>query len=286
MEIRLVTPEYFEIMGIPLRQGRRFGDSDSDTSAPVAIVSDTVLRRWWPDGKALGDKLIIGRFNERDLGINDQPREVVGVVGDTKTRNLKDPARPTLYIPVTQAPASLINDRLVWVFATDGAAPSLQSVRTAIERVVPANRIGAFRTMDDLIRANIRNSTFNAWLFGVFAAVAVALAAIGIFGLLSYTVAQRRQEIGMRIALGATRSDVAGLVIRQGLVLIVAGLILGVGVALFLTRYLATLLYRIKANDPLSYVVVITVLAAIGLLASYIPARRATRIDPMAALRW
>ena len=286
MEIRLVTPEYFEIMGIPLRQGRRFGESDSNASAPVAIVSDTVLRRWWPDGKALGDKLIIGRFNERDLGINDQPREVVGVVGDTKTRNLKDPARPTLYIPVTQAPPSLINDRLAWVFAPGSAGPSLQSVRGAIERLIPANRIGTFRTMPDLVRANIRNSTFNAWLFGIFAGVAVALAAIGIFGLLSYTVAQRRQEIGMRIALGATRSDVARLVIKQGLVLITVGLVLGVVAALFLTRYLATLLYRIKANDPLSYVAVIVILAAIGLIASYIPARRATRIDPMAALRW
>jgi putative ABC transport system permease protein len=175
---------------------------------------------------------------------------------------------------------------MVWVFARDGAAPSLPAVRAAIERLVPANRIGAFRTMDDLIRANIRNSTFNAWLFGVFAGVAVALAAIGIFGLLSYTVAQRRQEIGMRIALGATRTDVARLVIKQGIVLIAAGLVLGVGAALFLTRYLATMLYRIKANDPLSYIAVIAVLAAIGLLASYIPARRATRIDPMAAIRW
>src|SRR5262249_538044 len=141
MEIRLVTPEYFEIMGIPLRHGRRFDERDSEASAPVAIVSEAVVRRWWPDGKMLADKLILGTFNDRQLGINDQPREVIGVVGDTKARNLKDPARSTLYIPVSQTPASLsANGRMVWVFARDGALPSLPAIRAAIERLVPANR--------------------------------------------------------------------------------------------------------------------------------------------------
>jgi putative ABC transport system permease protein len=287
MELRFVTPDYFKTMGIPVRQGRVFTLQDSETSAAVALVNETVVHRWWPDGKAMGDQILIGRFGDRDFHINDLPREVVGIVGDTKSMNLKDPARPTVYIPFTQIPASMCcADRVEWILKKNNSVSSFETVRAVIAQSVPANRIGAFRTMDDLIRSNIRNPIFNAWLFGVFAAVAVALAAIGIFGLLSYSVAQRRQEIGMRMALGASRSDVLTLVLRHGLTLITLGLAVGVAGALFLTRALKTLLYHIEPNDPLSYAIVIVALLAIGILASYIPARRATRIDPMTALRW
>jgi ABC-type antimicrobial peptide transport system permease subunit len=174
---------------------------------------------------------------------------------------------------------------MAWVLETTNASSAAEAARRVLAAHVPPHEIGLFRTIDDLVDSNLGNWRFNAWLFGLFAAVALALSAIGIFGLLSYTVAQRRREIGMRIALGASRTDVLKLVLGQGVALVSIGLILGISGALFATRSMATLLYRIRPNDPFSYLAVVSVLLAVGILASYIPARRATRIDPMKALR-
>jgi predicted permease len=285
MEIRYVTPGYFELMGIPVKRGRAFTERDAASSAPVAIVSEQVVRRWWPSGESIGDRVIIGRIGNRDYRINDSSREVIGIAGDTKAWNVKDPPRPTLYIPIAQLPAGLIPGRMAWVLETTNTPGSVDAARRALALEVPLNEIGPFRTVDDLVASNLGNWRFNAWLFGLFAAVAVALSAIGIFGLLSYTVAQRRREIGMRMALGASRMDVLKLVLGHGVALVSIGLVLGIGGALFATRLLATFLYRIRPNDPFSYVAVVSVLLVVGFLASYIPARRATKIDPMKALR-
>lgn len=282
MEIRMVTPNYFEMLGIPVRRGRPFTSADVRTSLPVAVVNDTLARTWWPAGGAVGDRLVIGMFQGRKL-TNDSPREVVGIVGDTKTLTLKDPARPTVFVPLDQAAGD--TSRVAWIVRTDGSSGVAVNLRSAVAAIDRGQRVLQLRRMDEIVASTTATSRFNASLFALFAAVAVVLAAIGLYGVLSFLVAQRRHEVGTRMALGASRGDVLALFLRQGITLTAIGLGLGLGAALLLTRWLSSLLFSVQPRDPASFAAVAVLLLLVGVAASYVPARRAASIDPMANLR-
>jgi len=285
MEIRVVSPAYFETMGIPIRLGRSFNSHDTETAPPAIVVNETVVRQWWPGKDPLGQHVLVGWLNGQKLGdADDPPRQVIGVAGDTKSVTLQAPPRPTVYLVTAQVP--WYADGTDWVVRGGSPAGFASQVRAAIAQVDPRQTVQHFRGMEDIVAATMTDSRFDAWLFGSFAALALLLAAIGVYGLLSFAVARRTNEIGTRMALGATRGDVLNLVLRQGLVLVGIGLGAGALGALAVTRWLETLLFGVRPNDPASFAAVAAVLLSTGMLASYLPARRATKVDPMVALRY
>ncbi len=281
MEIRAVSPSYFDIMGIAVTRGRAFGEDDTSTAAPALIVSETVARRWWQTADPLGDRVVIGRLQGRDIG-KRVPRAVVGVAADVKT-SMKERPWPVVYIPLAQD--ADFTDAPTWIMRGTPGPGFAAELRRAILAVDPRQRIGEVRTMDAVVSSTTADTRFNAWLFGSLAGIALALTVIGIYGLLSFSVARRTSEIGTRIALGASRFAVLSLILRQGLGLILAGLVVGLAGAYGVTHFIQTLLFSVKPTDPASFVAVSVLLITAGLLASYLPARRATRIDPMRALR-
>jgi putative ABC transport system permease protein len=289
MEIRLVTPAYFVTLGIPIRRGRPFTTSDTAAAPLVMLVNETVANAWWPQGDPFRDRVVIGRFRGREFPeIKDAPRQVVGIVADAKTYDLKGPARPTIYIPAMQLPEGIARGTgsLAWLVRANLTPGLADELRRAIAEVDSTQRVRRLQPMEEIVASTTADSRFDAWLLGTFAAVALALTAIGVYGLLSFSVAQRRQEIGTRMALGASRVDILKLVLRQGIALTLAGLALGLAGAFGLARTLSSLLYGVRPNDPASFAAVSLVLLCVGLLASYLPARRATRVDPMVALRY
>ena len=280
MEIRAVTPDYFTMLGIPLRRGRTF---TTDDVAGVAMINETLARRWWPGGGAIGDHVIVGLFRGHRLFGSDGPREIVGIVADTKDRALTGPPSPTVFVPLEQS--SSVGSSIAWMVKAEGVPGLATSVRAAVTDVDPTQRVLALRTMDDIVSATTATSRFDAVLFGILAAAGIVLSAIGLYGLLSFVVVGRRQEIGTRIALGAERGQVFALFLRQGVTLTAIGLAIGAGGSLLLTRWLTGLLYDVKADDPTSFVAVAVLFLVIGGAASSLPARRAATVDPADALR-
>jgi hypothetical protein len=249
----------------------------------VIAVNETVARAWWPNGNPLGDRLVIGLYQGKDYG-KQPPREVVAVVGDTKSVHLKAPPRPTVYIPIEQALA--YDYDLNWVVRADRFTGLGDQIRQAVSQVDPRQRVAHLRTMDEIVAANTTDSRFDAWLSGIFAGLALLLTAIGVYGLLSFSVARRTSEIGTRMALGASPWNVLRLVLRQAITLVAVGLVLGLAAALALTRSLSSLLFGVRPDDQASFVAVSIVLLSVGCIAGYLPARRATKIDPTVALRY
>ena len=282
MEIRIVGPSYFEIMAIPMARGRSFGAHDDAAATPVMLVNETVARAWWKDGSPLGDYVKVGKFKGRVIG-NDPPREVVGVVADTKSVHLKAQPRPTVYLPIAQA--GWYDPGLDWVVRGEFSPMFAADLRRIVTEIDPKQRLDHVRTMDAIVDATKADSRFDAYLFGILAAIALALTAIGVYGLLSFSVARRTHEIGTRMALGASRAAVLKMVLKQGLSLIAAGLALGLAGAAAVSRSLQGLLFGVRPTDPSSFVAVAAVLLVTGFLASYFPARRATEVDPITALR-
>jgi predicted permease len=286
---RFISAHYFDALRIPLRSGRLFQDQEP---ARTVIVNDAMARKFWPNANPVGQAILIGAGLGPDF---DEGRvEVVGVVGDVRENGLNNPPPPVMYQLQSQVPdgaMKLVNGLLpasVIVRTKPGIAPlsvsqPVQEALLADDTQLPAMRV---RTMESLSLTSTARQNFNLLLLGVFAAIALLLATVGIYGVVAYSVAQRTREIGIRMALGAERANVVRLVVGQGLVLTLIGVAAGLAGAFALTRFLASMLYGVRPTDPLTFVTVSLVLTGAALLACYIPARRATKVDPMVALRY
>ena len=275
-DLRDISPGYFGTMGIPLLKGRIFTDHDNADSPRVVVIDETFARQFFPDQDPLG----------RHLQIPDAAgpaREIVGVVGAVRDTTLDQSSQPTIYFPYLQTG----DQTMSLVVRTDShPAAILPAIKNAIWSVDKDQPVFNVKTMDEIISGVVSAPRLAFILLGIFAFLALALAAVGIYGVTSYSVSQRTHEIGIRMALGARESDVLRLVVGHGLTLAVVGVALGVAGALVLTRFLASMLYGIRPTDPLTYLGVSLLLTAVAIVASYIPARRATKVDPMEALRY
>ncbi len=267
------TADYFRAMEIPLLRGRVFTEHEVATAARVAIINAAAAREFFPDEDPLG----------RQIGQNTNMWEIVGIVGDVRMRGLTRPLKPMLYRP--QVPDDAWHSATLVVRTHSSPLALAESVRRVIQEIDPAQPVTNVRTLDDVVDASVAERRLTVVLLGSFAAVALLLAAIGLYGVIAYVVTQRTREFGIRFALGARRRDVLQLVLSQGMKLVVIGLALGVVGAFSLTHLLTKLLYEIKPSDPLTFVGVSAVLLVVALFASWLPARRAAKVDPMEALR-
>jgi putative ABC transport system permease protein len=276
---RVISPGYFDTMGIRLTRGRQFDERlDKVDTTPVAVVSETMARRLWPGEDPLGKRIQPGSADP------DGWIEVVGVVNDVRQLDLTSEPRLQMYLPYVQF-QWFVPRRLV--VKTDVEPASLAAaVRKAVWELDKDQPVSDVRTMEEVLSGSIARQRFSTLLLGIFAALALALAAVGIYGVMSYAVAQRTREIGIRMALGAQAGSVLRLMIGQGLKLASAGVVLGLAGALLLTRLMSSMLFGVSATDPLTLVTISLVLVGVALLASYIPARRAARVDPLVALRY
>jgi len=280
-DITRVTPDYFKAMGVRVREGRVFTDHDTADAPPVAMVDETFVRAHFPQGDALGKRFRFGRSSPEDKDVKWM--EIVGVVSHVKNYGVDQESRVEIYLPYFQSPVT--NATLLVRSSTDPAALAA-SVRQAVKAVDPEVPVYSVRTLAEIVSDRTAQRRLAVMLITVFAAVALLLAAVGIYGVMSYAVAQRTQEIGIRMALGAERRDILRMVLRHGSLMAAAGIGLGLAVALGLARLITSLLFQVSATDPPTFSLVPVVLIAVALLACYIPARRATRVDPLVALRY
>jgi len=279
-QVRAATPGYFDALRIPVRRGRTFEARDRAGAAPVAIISESAARRFWPGRDPLGERL---RIHVSTGFAGPEPvRTIVGVAGDVKLRSLDAAATPVFYVPHSQ----YVSDSMTaFVRAVGDPGPLAPMIRGRVANLDPELAISSLRPAADLVSSSIAQPRFRMLLLGLFAAIALALAAVGLYGVMAFAVAQRRHEIGVRLALGADRPDVLRLVFRQGLVPVAAGVAMGLAGTAVLTRAMSGLLYEVRAFDPVTYAAVAGLLAAVSALACYLPARRAMRVDPVEVFR-
>ena len=270
MGISSVRPRYFETLGIPLLKGRDFNERDSQEISGVAIVNETLAHRLWPSEEVIGKRL-------RREGLSVY--EVVGIARDVKYRSLREDPTPFIYVPLGHS------DMIYALVRTRGGPQALLRVAENEIHVLDENMVVKSRTLDELVQSTLWLPRMSATVAGGFSLLGLLLATIGLYGVISYSVTCRTKEIGIRMALGAAKSDVIKLIMRQGLALTLLGTVLGIGAALAVAPLLQGLLYGVSPADRLTYVTASVVLATVALLASYIPARRATKVDPMVALR-
>jgi putative ABC transport system permease protein len=268
-------PNYFETLGIPLLKGRVFGNQDHADAPPVVVINQLMAQRFWPNEDPLGKQI---KFTE-----DGSTASVIGVVGDAKHFWLEEEQRPQVYGAFSQGPG---------IFATAVLRTTVEplslseQVRQAIWKIDPDQPMWKIRTVDFLVERTTADRKFLMALMGIFAALALILTIVGLYGVISYLVNQRTQEIGIRMALGAQLADIMRMVLRQGMVLVLTGVALGLGAAWILTRLMARLLFQVSATDPLTFAGISLLLITVALLACYIPARRATKVDPLVALRY
>ncbi|MGO9272726.1 MAG: ABC transporter permease [Terriglobia bacterium] len=290
-QYEVISADYFRAMGIPLVEGRYFTDNDRSESGWVVIINSTMAKQFWPNQDPIGQRLTIGKTMGPQWS-DPSPREVVGVVGDVKDKSLDQPAPGEMFVPYTQVPAPIVAVTVQqipqrWAVRTTGDPLSISgTVKAEVLAVDSSQPLAAVAPMEQLMSKSIAGNQFNMLLLGIFAALALLLAAVGIYGVMSYSVAQRAHDIGIRMALGARASDVLKLVVGQGMLLAAVGVAIGGAGALGLTRLMKSMLFGVSPGDPAAFVVVSLMLAAVALLASYLPARRATKVDPIVALRY
>jgi putative ABC transport system permease protein len=277
-----VTPGYFRAVGIPLLKGRDFTDADnSDQSPKVAIINATLARRFFSDGDPVGKRICMGEDCSKGPWLS-----VIGVVGDAALQSLTDPRFPQVFSPHAQGVEGGIAGNMELALRTFGDPINLAAaVRNAVHELDKDQSVAGIQTLDQVVSASLAQPRLNSLLLAAFAALALLLAAVGIYGVISYSVALRTREIGIRTALGAARTDVLRLVVRQGMTLALTGASIGLIGAFILARLISSLLYGVQPGDPPTFLAAFAVLVGVALFASYIPARRATKIDPMAALR-
>jgi putative ABC transport system permease protein len=271
----IVSPEYFRALQIPLLKGRQFSDHDDKNAPAVILINEALARRYWPDQEPIGQRLTVG--------FEKEPRQIVGVVGNVKQTTLNADARPTMYMPHLQRPTG----GMTIVLRANGDPVSLsQLARTQIHSVDPSIPVTNIRTMNEVFSASIAQQRFAMLLVGLFGVLALVLATIGIYGVMSYSVTQRTHEIGVRMALGAQRTDVLKLILRHGILVSLLGVFVGVAASFGLTRVMASLLFGVTPTDTMIFATVGFGILAIGTIATYLPAWRATRVDPLSALRY
>ncbi len=274
--LEAVTPHYFRTFRIPIKAGCEFTEQDTDQSPPVAIISETMARTLFGPGvDPLGKRLKL------DFRVESW-RSIVGIAGDARYRELQD-IRFDLYIPFAQWPSAFVNHFAVRT--TTEPTALLAAVRREVAAIDPSQAVTRVATMDQLVAANLAQSRFSAMLLNWLSGLALLLAAVGIYGVLAYSVVQRTGEFGVRLALGAQAGDILKLVIGQGMRLIAIGLGLGLAASFALTQLISKLLFGVSATDPLSFAGIALLLTAIALFACWLPARRATHVDPLTALR-
>jgi putative ABC transport system permease protein len=276
--VRTLAPDYFKVMGISLIQGRDFGTEDTDKSVPVVIVNEALARGFFAQGEAIGQRI--------KIGAPGSPRPwmlITGVVKDVKSDGLDALATPEMYLPFSQNISSAMT---LVVRTNSNPANSIAAVRGTVQAIDKDQPVYNVRTIAQLFNESIAQRRLNMLMLVAFAIIALLLATSGIFGLMAYTVAQRTHEIGVRMALGAQKSDILKLIFGQGMSLTIIGLGLGLVAAFALTRLMSSLLFGVSATDPLTFLSISLLIAAVALVACYIPARRAMKVDPMIALRY
>jgi putative ABC transport system permease protein len=275
---RVVTPGYFQTMGVPILKGRTFTEHDRDNTSNVIVVNEELASRYWPNQEAIGKR----------LGFEEDPskqvwREIVGVVGNVRHKALETEATPEVYFPYQQFPSNFMS----LVVRTDSDPASIvPAIRSQVLSVDSDQPVSDVMTMEQRLAKAVASSRFVMTLLSSFSMLALGLAAVGIYGVMAYLVTERTQEIGVRMALGAQKRDVLKLVVRKGMFLAIVGTAIGLLASLALTRLMRSLLFQVTPTDWLTFVVASLVLLTVALLASYIPARRATKLDPLIALRY
>jgi putative ABC transport system permease protein len=284
---RNVTPGYFDSLGVTLLKGRLITEADDKNAPPVAVVDEKFARRFWPDGNALGKRIAVGGTRDNLLW-----GEIVGVISHIRHYGTNKEGQDRAYFPEGREqiyfPLAQNSSRTMYlaIHAANDPSNLINPVRNtvlALDRDLPVYEV---KTMEQLVSKSVANPRLNVVLMSIFAAVALILSAVGIYGVMSYSVTQRTHEIGIRMALGATSRDVLRLVVGQGLALTGIGVGVGLVSAFFLTRLMSTLLFGVSTTDPGTFIVIALILTTVAFVACFIPARRATRVDPMVALRY
>jgi putative ABC transport system permease protein len=274
--VNSVTTEYLRTIGLRLARGRWFDSRDKSDTPPVAVISETTAQKYWPKSDPVGQRLRLNHSNRFPQ------LEIIGVVSDVRTDGLNKPPYPEIYQPMSQQPSD--NGQLI--IRAKAAPETLAAVvREEMARLDPDMPVRNAQTMEGVISGSLWRARLAAWLLGLFAALAVTLAAAGLYGVMSYVVSQRTNEIGIRMALGATAADVLRMALGEGSRLVLAGLALGLTAAFLLSRLLDGLLFDVMATDELTYAGATLLLGLTALMACWIPARRATKVDPLTALR-
>jgi len=284
-----VTSGFFDVFRIPLKRGRRFTDRDDAAAPPVVIINEAMARRYWKNANPIGQRLIIG--GGMGPGLVQPPREIIGVVGDARDGGLNNDPFPATFVPLAQVGDAYmeLNNRfmpLSWVVRTRVAPFSVSaSIQKAFQDAADLP-VAHMRSMEQIVSLSTARDQFNSLLLSIFAAVAVVLSAIGLYGLMAYSVEQRTLEFGIRLALGADTSRLRNMVVRQAMILASVGIMGGLAAAWALTRVMVSLLFQTKPNDPLVFGSVTALFVAVAFVASWLPARRALRVDPVTALRF
>jgi predicted permease len=284
-----VSPGYFDVLGIPVVSGRDFSDRDGAGAPGVVIINEEMARRFWPGRNPLGDRLIVGKGMRPEYD-HEPIRQIIAVVGNVRDTGITRPPRPAMYVPIAQEPdgVTALNTRLlpiVWLARTGGnPLAAARAIERALTKVaaLPTSRT---RTMEEVVAESTARARFNTVVMTAFGATALLLAAVGVYGLMAYVVGQRNGEIGVRLALGAQRWQVASMVMRQGAAIVALGVALGIGLSFWAVRIVAGLLFQVPARDPLVFAAVPLLLGGVAVAAVWIPARRAMRVDPIVSLR-
>ena len=284
-----VSPKYFDVFKIPIKRGRGFTDQDDAVAPGVVLINEAFARQFFKDKEPVGERLMIGAGVMKELSM-ERERQIIGVVSDVRDGGLNNEPGPHMYVPNAQVPDALnaLNVRITpiaWVVRTQGDPYGVSNAVQEQLRQVSGLPVSSIRSMEEVVSRSISRQRFNVMLMSVFGASALLLAAIGIYGLMAYSVAQRTQEIGIRIALGAEAVQVRRMVVVQGMRLAIIGVIVGLGAAWGLTRLMASVLYQVQARDPAVFIVMPVVLTLVSLVAVWLPARRASSVSPLTALR-
>ena len=288
--VRVVSARYFEVFRIPLRRGRMFTERDEGLAPGVVLVNEAMAKQFWPNSDPVGKRIIVNKG--RGPQYEEPARQIIGVVADVRDSGLGSNPEPMMYLPVAQLTdgATADIDRLLPMIWAVRTKPEPYSLSADIERElrIASGRlpVAHIRSMDEVVVQSTARNHFNMVLLSIFAGLAMLLAAVGIYGVISYAVGQRVHEIGIRMALGARAGDVLSLVLRQGLGLALVGIAIGLMGAVWLTEAMKSLLFGVSPNDPPTFVIVSALLLAVAAAAIYIPARRATKVNPIVALRY